>query len=117
MNISYTQLDRLFSTWIRRRDGKCQYCGKSGIRLEAAHMFGRGMKSVRFDPENVYAMCGGPSDKTCHHWLDMHNTEKMDWLRKRLGNDRYNALLLRANAPKKPDLALIRMWLKVELGK
>lgn len=64
--------DRIFSEYIRRRDGRCVSCGKQGqgrhgiVGLDCAHYFGRSKESVRFDPENADALC-----KTCH-WLWDH---------------------------------------------
>ena len=111
-SIKYGPIDRLFSRYIRQRDRVCQFCQvDDGKRLEAAHIFGRGKKSVRYDPENVYAMHGGPSDRACHHYLDTHDTEKKAWLKARLGEERFAALELRSNTPHKPDLAMLRLWL------
>lgn len=109
--IRYDALDQLFGKYIRLRDGKCQYCGRSDRRLEAAHMFGRGKHSTRFDPENVYAMCGGPHESVCHRWLDLHTTEKLAWLRKRLGDARFEALELKSNRPAKIERAAVKEWL------
>ena len=38
MKIAYTSLDRLFSRYICLRDACCQFCGKTGGRLEAAQV-------------------------------------------------------------------------------
>ena len=117
MNIKYDNLDRLFSKYIRVRDKCCQVCGQSNKRLEAAHIFGRGQKSVRFDPENCWAMCGGPNQSSCHRYMDLHTTEKMEWCRKKIGDERFNRLSVRARTPKKPDRVLIKIWLDHELTK
>lgn len=116
-SVRFGTLDRLFSKFIRLRDRVCQRCGKAGGRLEAAHMFSRTRKSVRFDPENVYALCGGPNAAACHRYFDTHETEKHAWLKARLGETRYALLALRAHTPKKPDTAAIGLWLRAELDK
>ena len=105
-------LDALFSKVIRLRDKVCQRCGRVGGRLEAAHMFGRGHHAVRYDFENCFAMCGGLSPNSCHRWLDTHTTEKMAWLKARLGEERFNALQVRARTPSKLDRGLIKLALE-----
>src|SRR3990167_1390481 len=99
LRIRYTALDRLFSVWIRRRDRGCQRGGRAGGRLEAAHMFGRGKHSVRYHPDNCYALCGGPNPVACHKFFDTHETEKHAWLKARIGEERYNLLHVRARTP------------------
>lgn len=113
--IRYSPLDALFSKYVRLRDRCCQRCGRAGGRLEAAHMFGRGQRSVRYDPENCYAMCGGLSPNSCHRWLDTHTTEKMAWLKARIGEERYHALQLRASLPAKMDPVLTKLALEARM--
>ena len=122
LRIRYTALDRLFSVWIRRRDRVCQRCGRAGGRLEAAHMFGRGKHSVRYAPENCYALCGGPNPAACHRLFDTHETEKHEWLRMRLGEERYVALAVRARTPlvgvmRRIQLSAVQAWLTEELAR
>src|SRR3990167_6316603 len=120
LRIRYTALDRLFSMWIRRRDQVCQRCGRTVGRLEAAHMFGRGKHSVRYNPENCYALCGGPNSAACHRWMDLHETEKHAWLKARIGEERYALLAVRARTPlvggmRRIQLSAIKAWLTEEL--
>lgn len=117
--IRWDALDARFSKWIRLRDKACQYCGRSDRRLEAAHIFGRGQHSVRYDPENVFAMCGGPNVNVCHRYLDTHDTEKKAWLRARLGPERFDALARRAatsltGLARRAYLAEMNAWLLQE---
>ena len=115
MKIKITGLDKKFSHFIRSRDDwKCQRCFKqykpptSG--LHNSHFWGRRNKSVRFDPENCIALCYG-----CHsHFTANPVLHRMFFLR-RLGEIRYNALMVRANTPKKPDYEMINLWLSQEL--
>lgn len=107
--IRYDALDALFGRYIRLRDRVCQYCGRSDRRLEAAHIFGRGKHSTRYDPENCYAFCGGPNGTVCHRWLDTHTTEKEAWLERRIGTERFHALRLKSNLPAKVDRVLVRL--------
>jgi 5-methylcytosine-specific restriction endonuclease McrA len=113
MKITITALDRLFSQYIRQRDGfTCQRCGKSAKPrgLHAAHIFGRGKKSVRWNPDNCVTLC-----LPCHRWVDSHQTEKEAWQRQRLGGSRWNDLQRMADTPGKPDTVAIAVWLKQEL--
>lgn len=83
--------DRLFSLWVRARDGRCTYpVGTGSSRfldhprcevtegLQAAHYIGRRNKRVRFDPWNVHALC--PKH---HVMVDQHGREgaKGVWIR------------------------------------
>ena len=115
MKIRISALDALFSRYIRTRAGwRCEVCGKSYLPptqgLHCAHIFSRGKKSIRFDPDNAIALCF-----SCHRWADQHQTEKEKSHWDRIGTRRFNALLLRGNTPRKPDQALIRLWLRQEL--
>jgi 5-methylcytosine-specific restriction endonuclease McrA len=54
------KLDKIFSEYIRSRDGKCLWCG--GVRgLQCAHIIGRANLHFRWDPNNAIALCLG-----CH---------------------------------------------------
>ena len=115
MKIRISKLDKLFSLYIRSRAGwTCERCHKryqpptSG--LHASHFHGRRKKSVRYDPENAAALCFG-----CHRYYTENPAAHTEWFKKRLGEKRFDALTLRANLGRKPDLALIEIWLKKEL--
>jgi hypothetical protein len=49
-------LDRIFSLFIRLRDGSCVLCG-STQNLECSHFHGRGNPALRFHPLNAHACC------------------------------------------------------------
>lgn len=95
--------DKEFSKFIRGRDGKCVRCGKTypEVQLQNSHFWGRVKKNVRFDPENCDALCA-----TCHYWGDgkrgiipweeEKQGEYMDFKIKQLGQERYDALRVRA---------------------
>ena len=59
------QADRLFSAFIKKRDGGCMAICKHGYPvelscsgpLECAHLIRRGFKSIRWDPRNAVALC------------------------------------------------------------
>ncbi len=95
--IKRTAADIRFSKAIRERDGwSCQRCGKehehNSTGLHAAHCFTRRTQATRLDPVNALALCYG-----CHQFIDSHAVEKEALWRLRFGNDRYDALTLRAH--------------------
>lgn len=115
MKISIKPLDKLFSFYIRSRDGwKCQRCEKQyqppTNGLHCAHIFTRGAKSTRFDPENAVAWCYG-----CHSYMDSHPIEKYDWYIERFGRTQFEILRFKAKKPRKPDYVMIKLWLKEKL--
>ena len=108
-------LDALFSKYIRTRDGwTCQRCRKTYLpptqALHCAHFFGRGKLSVRFDADNACAWCYG-----CHRWLDTHPLVKEAFFREWLGEERYNALTVRASTPAKIDPVAVKILLNEKL--
>lgn len=91
--------DRRWSRAIRERDGfRCQLCGavhsESSTGLHAAHIFSRGIKRTRLDLENGIALC-----YACHVRADGNPALKEELARKLLGDERYDALRLRAHTP------------------
>jgi len=52
--------DKLFSQYIRNRDGRCRNCG-TFERLQCAHIISRSYKAIRVDPDNAVALC-----QACH---------------------------------------------------
>lgn len=107
--------DRLFSLYIRSRDlWRCQRCHRTykppTSALHCSHFHGRGKKSVRFDPDNAVAFCWG-----CHKYMESQPYEHNEFFYRRLGKQRYEALLVRANTPQRVDEKLIAIGLKAEL--
>jgi|TARA_Y100000310_G_scaffold98115_1_gene95798 hypothetical protein len=93
MKIKITQLDKLFSEYIRRKsDGICSSCGKNRgwKNLQASHYLSRRKASVRFDEDNVAAQCF-----TCH--MDFHGNPEAhrNWKIEQIGMGRYVLLLRR----------------------
>lgn len=86
-------LDVEFSKFIRRRDGKCVYPLRGpedyhAGSLQCSHFYGRGARSVRFDPENADAICGRH-----HQFLEERKPgEYTDFKKKQLGLARFMAL-------------------------
>lgn len=88
--------DIAFSKYVRTKaNWKCVRCGHpaTGQGLHCAHFQARRKESVRFDEENVDALCAG-----CH-WHFTHNyNEHKEWKLEQLGQKKYDLLILRANA-------------------
>jgi len=104
--------DKLFSLYIRGRDKVCQRCGKKE-RLHCAHIFSRKNISVRYYPDNAICLCVG-----CHlYWAHREVMEFAEFIKKRLGQHRYEKLVLKKNVPEKVDLGFTKWWILMELEK
>lgn len=111
MRIRIDPLDVLFSTYIRTKAGwKCEMCFKQyhppTASLQCSHFKGRRNKSTRWEPENCAALCF-----SCHRRVTEDPEFHRNWFLKRLGEERYNALILKANSYGKPDKKLLKIWL------
>lgn len=112
--IKLRKADVEFSKYIRTRDGWCcQRCHKKYTPptqgLHCSHYFGRGRENTRFDPDNCIALCYG-----CHQlWGhgDLRDDYK-DYMVRKLGQQGFTRLQLRAFQYKKKDDKLILLWLK-----
>lgn len=82
--------DAAFSLAVRAI-GYCEKCGATD-NLTCSHFHGRRKRSVRFDRENCACLCF-----TCHRWWQEHRNEYEAWMVERLGQNRFDALTLRAN--------------------
>jgi 5-methylcytosine-specific restriction endonuclease McrA len=109
--------DALFSRYIRTRDNwTCQRCSKQYTQntqgLHNSHFFGRTRKSVRFDEDNCIALCFG-----CHQIWDKEDHESYRAYKiKQLTRPRFDALVIRANTPQKPDYKMIELYYKEKLN-
>ncbi|KKK87193.1 hypothetical protein LCGC14_2755690 [marine sediment metagenome] len=108
-------LDTLFSEYIRRKSGGC--CQRCGVYhgwkgLACCHFNGRGLKSVRWDEDNVMAGCMG-----CHAYLDAQPMEKVHFFRNLLGEERFNLLESRKRITyPKPDKVAIALYLRMKIA-
>ena len=108
MRIALDKADRVFSQYIRLRDGKCQRCNslvvinlETGMPIShtASHYFGRGKEPTRFDVDNVICLCMG-----CHRlWASDEREEYRAFMIKRLGQDGFDSLLMRSQLYQKKD--------------
>ena len=89
--------DIAFSEYLRAKVGHCEICYKKK-RLEVSHYWGRGHEATRFDPENCDILCN-------YHHRKFHSDPGLyeAWKRKKIGNARYDALMVRAHSYCKKD--------------
>lgn len=86
--------DIAFSNYIRERAGwQCERCGMQFARsnaryLHCSHNWHRGMSNLRYHPDNALALC-----KNCHYWFEHYREQSTPWLKEKLGEERYAALL------------------------
>ena len=121
MNIRLDPADKVFSQYIRLRDGKCQRCRslvivnlKTGLPIshQNSHFFGRGKESTRFDPDNCCCLC-----MACHRlWGSDEREDYRAYMVKKLGQRGFDALTIRANQTVKKDrkMSLIQAKLLLE---
>jgi 5-methylcytosine-specific restriction endonuclease McrA len=98
--IKRDQADVWFSKAIRARDGKCVYCGRTDT-LEAAHIYGRRLRSVRWSMDNCVTLC---------HYHHRHFTEQpiefRDWLIRLYGEGHMELLREKSRAIFKSTAAI-----------
>lgn len=103
-SIRRDKADAVFSTYIRKRaNWTCERCGKYGGEgsCEVSHFHGRRHENTRYDVENVFCLC-----HSCHRFFTENPHDHSAWVMKRLGHQRYTALVVRANTYKKKDRAM-----------
>jgi hypothetical protein len=91
-SIKRDRADILWSEYLREKVGHCEICYKTE-GLELSHFFGRRNESTRFDPENCDILCN-------YHHRNFHENpgDYKDWKLKKMGQKRYDALVIRAKA-------------------
>ena len=94
--IKESVIDKVFSLFIRQRDGVCQFPLRTpedyhaGV-LQCSHFFGRSARSTRWDEMNCDALCARH-----HQFLEgRKNGEYADWKLKQLGAFKFAALKTR----------------------
>ena len=93
------KLDRMWSEYVRRRDGKCMFCGKTG-RLEANHILSRAHMATRWNIANGIALCF-----RCHHIGFHHDpVSGAEKVREIIGENLYRELYALAHTVKPFDL-------------
>ena len=74
--------DSAFSTAVRMsRNHTCEHCQRTDGKMEAAHIYGRANKSVRWDTMNILCLCF-----RCHLQFTANPLDFEDWLRSYFGD-------------------------------
>ena len=109
MKIKRDSLDILFMKYLRLRDKVCQCCGSGGDNLQVSHFWGRRIQNTRYDDDNCDLLCFG-----CHGYFTANPKLYTDWKLKRLSQDKFDLLEIRASrVPKhKVDKESIKLYLK-----
>lgn len=94
------KLDKLISNIVKSQ-GKCQKCNQKSplVQLQTAHIFSRSNLSVRWDLDNVLCLCA-----KCHFWAHKNPLEFAEFVKKLLGEEKYNNLISKAHKTKKWDI-------------
>lgn len=84
------KLDILFSQYMRKKIGECQFCRKKD-NLQIHHIYSRNRLSVRWDENNILVLC-----PQCHFWAHQNPVEFVERLHLLLG-DKLETLKKKAN--------------------
>ncbi len=102
IRIRIDRADTMFSKYIRLKVGKCENSiFHIGRTLNAHHFITRRKENTRFDEENMICLCIG-----CHRKFHDNPNTQVEFMLKKLGQERYDALILRSNLYKKKDRAM-----------
>lgn len=123
-----TKEDKLFSEFIRRRAiqrvGGCERCLTPKFNttkddgstfpawktLQCSHIWGRSNKSVRYDEDNAFGLCGG-----CHTYFHGHPIEYREFALDKLGQEKFDMLYGRVFKPCKPDIKLLTIYYREKI--
>lgn len=113
--IKRSKADKYFSDFIRElADYTCERCKRSFERpsqlLHCSHFWSRRNKSVRFDRDNAASLCF-----YCHRYFTENPADHQYFFLKRLGQEKYDALCVRARQPAKFDEEAIAAGFKLAL--
>jgi 5-methylcytosine-specific restriction endonuclease McrA len=111
MKIRIDPLDTKMSSLVRKMYPVCQAC-HSASSTQVHHWKGRRHRSVRFDLDNLWAVCF-----TCHRKFHEDPKFSVDKQALRLG-ERFNAFILKANSICKrtsEDKKMIGFWIDQQL--
>lgn len=110
MPIKIDRADKLFSLWVRTRDGwQCKRCGREytppTTALQCSHFIGRRSENTRFEPLNADSLCHG-----CHRFFTANPLEHVEWQIKLKGAAMVDKLRLASNTYKKKDRKLEALY-------
>lgn len=97
------KLDKLFSAWIRNRDGRCLKCGRLDGGLQCAHIAGRRSLAGRWNEKNAITLC-----YFCHlRWSHQNPLEFTVWLKENLPEFYKEGLRVTKTTVKNLDLEIL----------
>ena len=120
MQIKLRATDRIFTKIVRIIfKYTCQKCGREYRpdeplgNLGVSHYYGRARENTRYDISNVSLLCNFP----CHRsWEGEERLEYKEYMIKRLGQEGFDILTLKAHTYHKRDdkmtLIILKAWLK-----
>ena len=103
--VKLRKTDTMFSNYIRgKAHWRCEYChkyyGDNKRGLHNSHYWSRGRESTRFEPDNCVAFCYYHHEKLGH---GDGRDEYREFMVKRLGQNRFDSLMIQSNTTKKRD--------------
>lgn len=101
------ECDELWSTLIRLRDGRCQFCMKvtEFKKLFAHHIWTRTSRAGRWNESNGVTLCW-----RCHHHVAHQMYEVFRrWLILWMGQEKFDRLMLMCNTRTKHSVADLQM--------
>ena len=101
------KLDKIIREIVKKK-GSCERCNRRPpiVQLQTAHIFSRKNLSVRWDLDNVLCLCA-----SCHFWAHQNPVEFAEFVKYKLGKERYEKLKIKANTPKQwEDYELIELY-------
>ena len=84
------------------------------LGLQVSHFISRSNRRTRWDLDNVYYFGAGEH----HFWADKHHEQYREWVKERLGEAKFDNLLIKARARGTyhiSKLRLMKMWLQQKL--
>ena len=89
------ELDRVFSLYIRKRDGRCVLCGTTE-RLQCGHLFSRTAYSTRWHTANAHGQCAK------HNLMHEHDAWPFySWFIHKFGREKFEQMHVAYNTPRK----------------
>ena len=93
---------------IIKRNGTCDWCGKSSGKLDAHHVMGRGRKSLRWDLRNGVALCFRCHRLKAHSPSAKDVQEYLNWVEEYKADD-WEYLMYKANVEFPETVGIIKL--------
>lgn len=106
----YKKLDKVFSQYIRKRDGRCLKC-KRETTLQCAHIAGRRNLAGRWNENNAITLC-----YFCHlRWSHQEPLEFTEWLKETYPKYYEGGLEVRRTTVKNLDLEALVTYYQLKI--